>query len=139
MKYIVVFPFLLVGYFGQTQSLVGSWQLVDEKTCFERQMEESDTEKELRKDMGSTRNAVARIIRFDKNGSGEEGIFTTGKKKGSGMTSFKYRVNGRSIQLLDKKSGIMTQEMIIDNISSTALHIHLATKDCETKTFSRIK
>lgn len=139
MKYALLIPFLLGGTIGQSQSLVGSWQLVDEKTCFQSQMEESETEKELGKDMGSSRSAVARVIRFDKNGSGEEGIFVSGKKKGSGMTAFKYRVNGRSIQLLDKKSGIMTQEMIIDHITSTALSIHLATRDCETKTFSRIK
>lgn len=139
MKYTLLIPFLLVGTIGQSQSLVGSWQLVDEKTCFQSQMEESETEKELLKDMGSSRSAVAKIIRFEKNGSGEEGIFVSGKKKGSGMTAFKYRVNGRSIQLLDKKSGIMTQEMIIDQLTSTALSIHLATRDCEVKTFSRIK
>lgn len=139
MKSSALLFFLFVGYVGHSQSLVGGWQLVNEKTCFERQIEESETEKELRKDMGSTMNAVARVIRFDKNGSGEEGIFTTGKKKGTGMTSFKYRVNGRSIQLLDKKSGIMTQEMIIDDISSTTLSVHMANRDCETKSFARIK
>jgi Lipocalin-like domain len=124
---------------AQAQSLVGSWQVVEEKTCFDAQFTESETEKELTKDMGSTKSSVARVIRFDKNGSGEEGIFTTGKKKGSGKTSFKYRMTGKEIQLLDKKSGIMTQQLVIDTLTATTLKIHLAAKDCETKTFTRIK
>ncbi|MDZ4715278.1 MAG: hypothetical protein SH819_07375 [Cytophagales bacterium] len=139
MKLLGLLTLLFAGTVAQSQSLVGTWQLVDEKTCFESQMEESETEKELRKDMGSSKSAVARLLRFDKNGTGEEGIFVTGKKKGSAMTAFRYRVNGRSIQLLDRKSGIMTQELIIDDLSATSLSVHLASKDCETKAFSRIK
>jgi hypothetical protein len=123
---------------AQAQSLVGSWQVVEEKTCFDAQFTESETEKELTKEMGSTANSVARVIRFNKNGTGEEAIFSTGKKKGTGKTSFKYRMTGKEIQLLDKKSGMMTQQLVIDELTATTLKIHLATKDCETKTFSKI-
>lgn len=139
MKYLAVLGGLLAGFCCQSQSLTGTWQLMEEKTCFERQIQETDTEKELRKDMGSSKNSVARTIRFDKNGTGEEGVFTSGAKKGSGMTSFRYHVSGKEIQLLDKKSGIMTQQLVIDQLSSTTLSVHLATRDCETRKFSRIK
>jgi hypothetical protein len=141
MKTKLIMLVFLAGAIGtaQAQSLVGSWQVIEEKTCFDAQFTESETEKELTKDMGSTKSSVARVIRFDKNGSGEEGIFTTGKKKGSGKTSFKYRMTGKEIQLLDKKSGIMTQQLVIDTLTATTLKIHLAAKDCETKTFTRIK
>ncbi len=135
----MIWMLLAVGAVSNAQSLVGSWQVVEEKTCFDSQFTESETEKELLKDMGSTQNSIARVIAFNKNGTGEEAIFSTGKKKGSGKTSFRYRVTGKEIQLLDKKSGIMTQQLVIDTLTATVLKIHLASKDCETKTFSKIK
>lgn len=124
---------------AQGQSVIGTWQVVEEKTCFEAQMPESETEKELLKDMGSTRNAVAKVITFKKNGTGEEGIFSTGKKKGSDKTTFTYRLTDNDLKLLDKKSGIMTQQLVVDELTATTLRFHLAGKDCETKTLTRIK
>ena len=123
----------------QAQSLLGTWQVTEEKTCFGAQMNESETEKELLQDMGSNRNAVAKVIVFKKNGTGEEGIFATGKKKGSDKTAFNYRLTGTDLQLLDKKSGIMTQQLVVDELSATTLRFHLAGRDCETKTLTRIK
>lgn len=130
---------MAVASMAQAQSVIGTWQVVEEKTCFEAQMTESETEKELLKDMGSTRNAVAKVITFKKNGTGEEGIFTTGKKKGTDKTTFTYRMNNSDLQLMDKKSGIMTQQLVVDELTSTTLRFHLAGKDCETKTLTRIK
>ena len=124
---------------GRAQSIIGTWQVTEKKTCFEAQMTESETEKELRKDMGSTRSGVARLITFKKNGSGEEGIFSTGIKKADDKTSFKYSLKGTELQLLDKKSGIMTQQLVIDELTATKLRFHLSGKECETKTLSRIK
>lgn len=139
MKYLTLTCCVILGYGIQAQSLTGTWQLTEEKTCFESQIKETDTEKELRKDMGSLQNAVARIIRFEKKGTGEEGVFTTGIKKGTGMQAFTFKVNGTDLLLLDKKSGMMTQQLVIDELSSTTLRVHHSKKDCETKTFSRIK
>lgn len=133
---LVLFVFAVT---GNAQSLVGTWQVTEEKTCFESEFKETDTEKELRKSMGSTKTGVARVIQFNKNGSGEEGIFETGSKKGSGKTSFKYRYVDSTLQLLDKKSHIMTQHIIVDELTATTLRIHLASKPCEIKTFTRIK
>ena len=144
MRLWILAGMMLIGwgpdsYRDQAQTIVGTWQLTDEKTCFQGQMEKSETEKELEKDMGSSRNAVARLIRFDKKGSGEEGIFSTGKKKAAGMSAFNYKVNGPELLLMDIKSGIMTQQFIIDTLTQSNLTIHLLKKDCEIKTFTRIK
>lgn len=130
---------MFAGTSGYTQSIVGTWQVVEEKTCFESQIAESETEKELKKDMYSTKNSVARVITFKKNGSGEEGIFSTGKKKGEDKSEFKYRYTGSDLQLLDRKSGLMTQQLVVDELTATTLRFHISGKDCETKTLSRIK
>ncbi|MFM7853636.1 MAG: hypothetical protein ACKO96_17375, partial [Flammeovirgaceae bacterium] len=66
-------------------------------------------------------------------------IFTKGKKKGSGLSAFKYSVKDKELQLLDSKSGIITQRFIIDEVSETTLKIHGAMKDCEVKVFLRVK
>lgn len=134
-----VLGLMMVAFAARAQSIVGTWQVVEEKTCFESQIAESETEKELKKDMYSTKNAVARVIVFKKNGSGEEGIFSAGKKKGEDKTEFKYRYSGSDLQLLDRKSGLMTQQLVVDELTATTLRFHLSSKDCETKTLSRIK
>ncbi len=139
IKACIVAGLVLVGWQAKGQSIVGSWQLSDEKTCFQSEMEESDTEKELRKDMGASRTGAARVINFDKKGKGEEGVFSTGQKKGKDMTSFKYKITGKELILMDLKSGIMTQQLVVDELSTSTLRVHNARKDCEIKTFTRIK
>ena len=139
MRHFLMAILTLISIQSQAQTLVGTWQLTDEKTCFQSEMKESDTEKELLKDMGSSNNGVARIIKFDKKGGGEEAVFSMGKKKGSDMSSFKYKINSKDLMLLDGKSGMMTQQLVVDELSQTVLKIHNAKKECETKAFVRIK
>ena len=140
MKYSLFTVLMLLGSLSQAQSLVGTWQLTEEKTCFQSNIKESETEKELLPMMNSSGNSsVARLIKFDKKGNGEDGIFSVGKKKGAGMASFKYTVHSNELLLLDAKSGIMTQQLIIDELSESTLRVHNAKSDCETKTFSKIK
>jgi hypothetical protein len=139
MKNVIMILFVGLAWATQAQGIIGTWQLTEDKTCFTSQFEKSDTEKELEQSMGSSKNAVAKLIRFDKKGTGEEGIFSQGKKKGTGMNAFKYDVKGNELQLLDKKSGIITQRFIIDEVGEMTLKIHNALKDCEVKTFSRVK
>ena len=126
---------------ANAQTIIGTWQLTEDKTCFQAQskFEKSDTEKELEGSMGASRNAVAKIIKFDAKGGGEEGIFSVGKKKGSGMTSFKWKIDGQELQFLDKKSGMITQRFILDELGASTLRIHNAMKDCEVKVFSKVK
>jgi hypothetical protein len=121
------------------QALIGTWQLSEEKTCFQSQMKESDTELELKDGMGASRHSVTKIITFSKKGSYEEGIYSQGKKKGSNVTKYNYQVSGQEIQLMDKKSGMATQRYVIDELTATTLHVHNAIKDCEVRTFIRIE
>jgi len=140
MKLLLASVFTLaLSHLSMGQSLVGSWQLIDEKTCFQSEMKESDTELELKDGMGASRQAVARMIIFSEKGKGEEGIFSQGKKKGSDINKFDYRVTGQELQFLDRKSGMATQRFIIDELSATTLRFHNALKDCEVKTFTRVE
>lgn len=140
MKLLLASVFMLaLGHLSWSQSLVGSWQLIEEKTCFQSTIKESDTELELKDGMGASRQAVARMIIFSEKGKGEEGIFSQGKKRGSDMNKFNYRVTDQELQFLDRKSGMATQRFIIDELSATTLRFHNALKDCEVKTFTRVE
>lgn len=140
MKTLILSALVMVlAQVGTAQKLIGTWQLTEEKTCFQSDMKESDTERELKKSMGASANAVARIITFGAKDSGEEGIFSKGKKKGSNMNSFKYKVVGQELQFVDKKSGMITQRFMIEELTETTLRFHNAQRDCEIKTFVRVK
>jgi hypothetical protein len=139
MKKLLFALMAVISYQLHAQSVIGTWQLVEEQTCLQVQFEKSDTEKELEQSMGSSKNAVAKLMRFDKKGTGEEGIFSQGNKKGTGMNSFRYNVKGNELRLLDKKSGIITLRFFIDELTESTLKIHNAMKDCEVKIFSRVK
>lgn len=140
MKCLLCAIGLIVFAGAKGQSIVGTWQQEENKTCFESQLPESQTEKELLPSMGSnSKTGVAKLITFDAKGRGEEAIFSQGEKKGSNKNSFKYQLIGQDLQILDKKSGIMTQHFIIDELTESSLKIHDAKKDCETRSFSRVK
>lgn len=139
IKSWIVAGLVLSAWSANGQSIVGTWQLSDEKTCFQSEIEESETERELKKDMGSSRTGVARVISFDKKGKGEEGVFSTGQKKGKDMNKFKYKITAKELILMDMKSGVMTQQLVIDELSASTLKVHNARKECEIKTFTRIK
>lgn len=140
MKTILSFVLALISCSAFSQSIQGTWQLTESKTCFQTNMQESETEKELTPMMGSNSSTtVARVIIFKKDGSGQEGIFSAGRKKGSGMESFQYKFSGQELNFTDKKSGMITRRFVIDELTETSLKIHDAVKDCETKTFVRVK
>ena len=140
MKYLMTLILLASVLVLRAQAIVGKWQLTEEKTCFQTQFEKSSTEKELESSMGSSsRSAVAKLITFDAKGSGEEGIFSAGTRKGSSKNSFRWKIEGTELQFLDKKSGMITQRFILDELGSSTLRIHDAARDCEVKVFSRVK
>jgi hypothetical protein len=125
---------------AQAQSIVGTWQLTEEQTCLQTQFEKSSTEKELESGMGgSSRSAVARLITFGSKGEGDEGIFSAGRKKGGSKNVFRWKIEGAELQLLDKKSGIITQRFIVDELAAGTLRIRDAVRDCEVKVFSKVK
>ena len=141
MKYLISFMITVWGCTANAQAIVGTWQLTEEKTCFQiqNQFEKSETEKELEGGIGSSKNTVSKLITFDAKGGAEEGIFTAGKKKGSNMTYFKWKIDGQELHFIDKKSGMITQRFILDELGASTLHIHNAMRDCEVKVFSKVK
>ena len=140
MKNLIVLGLALISSPLLSQSLIGTWQLTETKTCFQAEMKESDTEKELEPMMGGTsKSSVAKLIIFKKDGSGEEGVFSTGKKKGSNMNAFQYKLSGQELLFTDKKSGMITQRFAIDEFTDMSLKIHDAVKECESKTFVKVK
>jgi hypothetical protein len=140
MKTLVLIVLIGVGSTAFGQSIVGKWQLSEQKTCFQADMKVSETEKELSSAMGaSSSTAVARVLELDEKGGGVEGIFSSGKKKASSKSSFKYQVSGQEFQMLDKKSGLVTSRWVIDELTETSLKMHDAVRDCETKTYIKVK
>ncbi len=140
MKKLISLVIASIPVFAMAQSIEGTWQQTESKTCFEANIKESDTEKELESAMhGNSASTVAKLIIFKKDGFGQEGIFSTGRKKGESMNTFKYKLAGQELSFLDKKSGIITYRFIIDELTATSLKIHDAVKDCETKSFTRVK
>lgn len=140
MKTLLLIAFTGLSITGFSQSIVGKWQLSETKTCFQAEMKESETEKELTASMGSSSaTGVARVMTLEEKGTGEEGVMSAGKKKASSKESFRYQVSGAEFQKLDKRSGLVVSRWIIDELSETTLKIHDAVKDCETKTYLKIK
>jgi hypothetical protein len=139
MKYLLATICTLAVIAGQGQTLVGTWQQTNERTCLETEFKETQTEKELLPAMGATHTSVAKLITFDAKGRGKEGIFSKGVKKGSGTNDFLYKLNGQELQLIDKKSGIMTQRFQIDELTESTMTIHNAMKECELRTFAKVK
>lgn len=138
MKTIIFFALLLISSLCSGQAIVGKWQLTEDKSCLESGIGKSDTELELESAMSGSRNSIAKIIIFKKDGTGEEGVFAVGKKKGSGMSPFKYKIVGTELHLMDKKSGIISQRFIIDELGSATLSVHNALRECEKKVFTKI-
>ncbi len=138
MKTLLLLMLMATAGVCSGQAIVGKWQLTEDKSCIESQIGQSETEKELSSAMGSSRNAVARLIIFRKDGTGEEGVFSAGRKKGSDMMPFKWKIDGTQLNLMDKKSGIITQRFLLDELGSSTLRIHNAMRECEVKVFTRI-
>lgn len=55
------------------------------------------------------------------------------------MSSFTYAVYNDELQIKDKKSGMITQRFVVEELSDGTLRMHRAERDCEVMIFSRIK
>ena len=139
MRYLTIFLFTSLTIYAQSQSIVGTWQLTEQKPCIEQQMEMSETEKELLPSFGSSSSSVAAIIRFDEKGKGKTGIYSEGDRRSKDKESIEYRLSGNELQFLDKKSGIIKERFVIDELSSLKLQLHRVGRDCEIRTYIRVE
>lgn len=122
------------------QSLVGSWQLVNQTTCVDDDLAplDQDTE-EVLNDMKSMSKPSTQVLMLKDNNSGEESTKIISKKKSYNSKSFLYRHNDNSLYFLDKRSKTIIEGFTIEKISTDSLIISNATRACETKVFIRIK
>ena len=140
MKILIVIGLALISWPVVSQSIEGTWQLTESKSCLQSELTESETEKELEGMMGgNSKSTVDKLIVFKEDGSGQEGIFSIGKKKGKDMNAFQYKLNGQELLFTDKKSGIVTQRFIVDELTGSSLKVHDAMKECESKAFVKVK
>lgn len=139
MRYLIIFIIATLTITAKGQSIVGTWQLTEQKPCIEQQMEVSETEKELLSSFGSSSSTVAALIRFDEKGKGKTGIYSEGDRKSKDKESIEYRLSGNELQFLDKKSGIIKERFIIDELSSLKLQLHRVGRDCEVRTYIRVE
>lgn len=118
---------------ANSQSLVGTWQITKQTNCLE--IEVSDTTKTdaaLMKEFESKSTRSPKVMIFRSDNSGEEGMKTPEKKKTSNTKKFLYKYDGSVIYILDKKSHLITNSLIVDTLTSDSLVYHTNGKNCET-------
>lgn len=139
MRYLIILFIVMAVMPTSGQSIVGTWQLTDQQPCLEQQMELSETEKELLPSFGSSSQAIAALIRFDEKGKGKTGIYSEGHKRSKDKETIEYRLSGDELQFLDKKSGVITERFVIDELTSVKLRLHRVARDCEVRTYIRVE
>ena len=131
---ILSFAFCL----ANSQSLVGTWQMIKQSNCLEDEV--SDTTKmdaDMMKEFSSKSTRSPKVVIFRIDNSGEEAVKTPEKKKASNVKKFMYKFDGASIYILDKKSHLITNTLIVDTLTSDSLVYHSAGKVCEQVFFVR--
>jgi hypothetical protein len=126
---------------GQTQNLIGRWQLVKQTTCldYEAPLNDSTGVEEVLNDMKSMSGPTANVIQFKENNAVEESTKMISKKKSYNSKSFLYKYNGSELYFLDKKSRTIIEGFSVEKFASDSLIISNTSRACETKVFVRIK
>ena len=123
---------------ANSQSLVGTWQVIKQTNCLESEVSDtSKTDAELMKEFSSKSNLSPKVMIFRSDNSGEEGTKTIDKKKTSNVKKFMYKYDGTSIYLLDKKSHLIVNSLIVDILTSDSLEYHTSGRNCETVVLAR--
>lgn len=143
MKPLLIF--LVAGFSGIVfeafpQSLVGTWQLVNQTTCIGDELEEDDAETAaLVEEMKSMSGGTSKVLRFKDNQNGEESIRLITTRKSAKVNSFMYKFDGDNLYLLDKKSRLLLGSYIVETVSSDSLIFSNKARPCETRVFVRIR
>lgn len=137
--------FLVAGFSGIVfeafpQSLLGTWQLVNQTTCIGDNLEEEDAETAaLAEEMKSMSGGTSKVIRFKDHQNGEESIRLITTRKSTKVNSFMYKYDGENLYLLDKKSRLLLDSYIVDTISADSLIFSNKARPCEMRVFVRIR
>jgi hypothetical protein len=142
MKYLltllIVFP---AAAFAQDSSIVGAWQLVNQTSCLDDEIdpEEDEDMNELVDDMKSRSGSKPKVIEFKANNSGKESTRIISQKRSYNSSTFLYRLDGRGLYFLDKRSHTLIEGFSVEKLASDTLIITNNARACETKMFVRIK
>ena len=118
---------------ANSQSLVGTWQLVKQTNCLEQEVSDTTkTDADLMKEFSSKSNRSPKVMVFRADNSGEENFRTMEKKKSNSLKKFLYKFDGTTIYILDKKSRLITGSLLVDTLTSESLVYHSTGKNCET-------
>ncbi len=92
----------------------------------------------LRKQMQSRTPVTPQVVNFKKNSSGTESsrILNTGKT--ANPKKFYYKLNGKMLLILDKKSQTISDSYIVDKFAADSLIVSNAARPCETRIFVKI-
>lgn len=127
----------IISAFGQ--SLTGTWQVVKSGNCMGDEFSDTtETEDELLESMASKSTTTPKTIRFNADNSGEENWRTIGKRKASSREKFLYRYSDGSIYFLDKKSRIITDTFIVEELTYSTLIMFNKSRSCERLELTRI-
>ncbi len=124
---------------AQTESIVGSWQLVKQTTCLEQAGGDTeDTAESLRAEMHAQSSASPQLVSFKANSSGEESTRILNSRKVANPKKFYYKFDGDMLLILDKKSQTITNSYMVDKFTADSLIISNASRPCETRVFVKI-
>lgn len=127
-------------FFLNAQSIVGNWQLIKQTNCISEKIPASnDGTQDMIDEMKSMSAATPQVVKFKEKLNGEESTRILTRKKAANSKSFLYKFDGETLMILDKKSQTITDNFMVDKISSDSLIISNAARPCETRIFTRIK
>jgi hypothetical protein len=140
MKAIIILIMSFAFCLAKSQSLVGTWQITKQTNCLEREVSDSlNVDEGVMKEFSSKSTRSPKVMRFNSDNSGEESIKTLDKKKASSVKKFHYKRDGDNIYILDKKSHLITNSLVIETLTSDSLVYFTAGRECEKTFFVRTK
>lgn len=138
--FIFVVALSCTAFVGQTQSIVGRWQLIKQSNCVEDELgEDEGSVQEMVEDMKGLSGAEPQILELKDNNTGQESTKIISKKKSYNSKSFLYRLADGNLYFLDKRSKTIIDGYTVEKMDGDSLIISNATRVCETKIFVRLK
>jgi hypothetical protein len=139
MKSVMVFAFWLQFGLSYSQPIVGTWQVAKQSNCMSDELgDPSDTEKEMLEAMSSKAGYTPMTIRFNADGSGEENWKVLGRKKSASREKFLYRHDDIFLYFLDRRSRIITDTFIVEELTPSTLVIFNKARNCERSELIRV-
>ena len=138
---VTLIGILVLTFFSmRSQSIVGTWQLVEKTSCLDDDVQDEDEEiAELIEEMKSMSGGTNRVIVFKDNLSGEENVKIFESRKAHKMNNFLYKIDGNNLYILDKKSRLLVGSYEVERLSTDSLVFSHMKRPCETRIFVRVR